>query len=274
VPTTIPQNQGPPVALIVSLVVGGVVLVIASVIVIIYLRNRADKRLSKRYSQQVGYSQQTLFQLNPTESPSPSLRPLSVLTNTIPPILNQGIPDRIYFFCQGNGIHDYLPILDYIYYPMLLPVTASKPYKPKYPDEVEVTTGDTLVVTEHTFDGWCKGFNQTRNMDGLFPLMCTTPRHPTHLLLIDTRSPLEAFPEKEKIEGARLSFPQSITNKFLFDYPTMDEIRDCLKGKEEEHIQCFISGSEAFIQHVQQILETLAQEGVPIPPPSRFQSVE
>jgi hypothetical protein len=262
-----------PVVLIVSLVVGGIVLIIVSILIIIYLRNRADKRLSKRYSEQrfSHPSEQTLFQFNPSISASP--RPISTMTNTVPPILNQGIPDRIYFFSQGNGIVDFMPILDYIFYPTLLPVSASKPYMHKYPDEIDVTTGDSLIVTEHTYDGWCRGYNQTQNTEGLFPLMCTTPRHPMHLLLVDTRSPLEVFPEKDKVEGAKVSFPQYVSTKFVFDYPTLDEVRSSIQGKEEEHIQCFISGSHDYIDYVQSLLENLVNEGYPIPPPARFTSV-
>ena len=47
--------------------------------------------------------------------------------------------------------------------------TASFDFEPGTPEEIELKTGDKVMVTKQDEDGWWTGTNQRTNKAGLFP---------------------------------------------------------------------------------------------------------
>ncbi|KAJ3340920.1 hypothetical protein HDU93_006005 [Gonapodya sp. JEL0774] len=56
--------------------------------------------------------------------------------------------------------------------PVRKQLTAILDYTPKNSDEVVVSEGDLVFVTEKYEDGWCSGFNIITNKSGFLPLSC------------------------------------------------------------------------------------------------------
>ncbi|KAG0236593.1 hypothetical protein B0O80DRAFT_81802 [Mortierella sp. GBAus27b] len=63
------------------------------------------------------------------------------------------------------------------------PVTSEKPpgtytvittYIPNLSDEIEMVAGDSATIEHEYDDGWCKGVNNSKNTEGIFPRHCVS----------------------------------------------------------------------------------------------------
>jgi hypothetical protein len=50
--------------------------------------------------------------------------------------------------------------------------TVVEPYTPANDDEIELITGDQVLILEQFEDGWAFGLNKSKNETGVFPLVC------------------------------------------------------------------------------------------------------
>jgi NAD(P)H-flavin reductase len=65
---------------------------------------------------------------------------------------NVWIPSKIYYICGGSGLTPFLQLLSSLILPILEPLLVVATYNKTRPDEIELTSGDTVVIKDHFYD--------------------------------------------------------------------------------------------------------------------------
>ncbi|KAI8894782.1 hypothetical protein BC833DRAFT_196726 [Globomyces pollinis-pini] len=152
------------------------------------------------------------------------------------------------------------PIFDYVFHKLLktsTDITSEYEYEPKNSNEIKVKVGDVLQVYDHRYDGTCYGDI------GLFPIRCVTPQFET-LHIIECKST-----KSTKVKLSKTNILSYVSKHFpdTLQFHTLDlnqldfhSVFKDLKDIEGES-QCFIDGSEEFVDYLQKELAVFGGQG-------------
>lgn len=118
--------------------------------------------------------------------------------------------DTIYFFGGGSGITPALQMVQHLYLTKNVRQQASQPYQASLTDELDVVTGDAVVVQHHFLDGWCFGRNERTGLMGSFPVACLFPRAAMRFVLMNVSDLDSDIMGGEIMQGAQLSYPHLV----------------------------------------------------------------
>ena len=188
----------------------------------------------------------------------------------IPITLIHGVPDRIYFFSYNSGIMNFITMLEYLFFPTKVLLTARANYQPISENEIKVSLGDILQVVEHRSNGLVWGYNTKTDQNGLFPLECLTPRYDTQIILCDVSDRFDLLAkERNLIETAVRCFQTYLLVQSMDTVPNPITLMNIFNGPSSQIEECFISGPLPFIKQMKRKLETLQQTGFCVPGPWR-----
>lgn len=93
-------------------------------------------------------------------------------------------PRDIVVFSSGLGVLCADQILRYIFLPSFEAITAIEEYSTDMEDELNISTGDRIIILHHYYDGWAFACNLRTNQEGLVPLTVFPVLNPIKVTLV------------------------------------------------------------------------------------------
>jgi hypothetical protein len=180
--------------------------------------------------------------------------------------LSDGIPNQIFCFSKGQGIQLLANMLEFLFVPLNVELTAAQSYSPRYEDEIAVRKGDLLAINHYRTDSWCVGTNFTTGCHGLFPLQCAEPRYPIRVAIHDFSDHQILDQPREIINSIARAFPENVSCRQVNTVPASEYFGEIFQfSAPTNYHECFICGDEQFINQIKYELIQLEKRGCHVP---------
>ncbi|KAI8895672.1 hypothetical protein BC833DRAFT_600449 [Globomyces pollinis-pini] len=138
---------------------------------------------------------------------------------------------------------------------------AAHDFTPIEAGQIHINKDNVLKVYDHLYNGFCYGINIQTDQIGLFPVTCLNNHNQKlNIIKYDYDDELELLKNEMELKTFQYCleyFTDVITiTKLELDNIQFDKIFKDLK-ENQEHNQCFISGTDAFVDNLQNRLANI-----------------